>query len=193
MIKNRNVSIITDENNNQIVIINDKKFKGLSKDDWQQIEITETNDVVYIGKEFPSEYAGSKSRIALKGARKKAKASASQGIPELIKIAKNPRWEENKEQKHNKDAKYGWYRYDIRFGLPVYDDKTGNLDRYNIFTAILLIKHSEDGNKYLHDKLYGENPFLLIYSISVFLFCQEKNILHHIHNEYDGGCFMSTL
>ena len=38
MIKNRNVSIITDENNNQIVIINDKKFKGLSKDDWQQIE-----------------------------------------------------------------------------------------------------------------------------------------------------------
>ena len=144
MIKNRNVSIITDENNNQIVIINDKKFKGLSKDDWQQIEkylkgyisdcyeITETNDVVYIGKEFPSEYAGSKSRIALK-------------------IAKNPRWEENKEQKHNKDAKYGWYRYDIRFGLPVYDDKTGNLDRYNIFTAILLIKHSEDGNKYLHD------------------------------------------
>ena len=146
MIKNRNVSIITDENNNQIVIINDKKFKGLSKDDWQQIEkylkgyisdcyeITETNDVVYIGKEFPSEYAGSKSRIALKGARKKAKASASQGIPELIK-----------------DAKYGWYRYDIRFGLPVYDDKTGNLDRYNIFTAILLIKHSEDGNKYLHD------------------------------------------
>ena len=45
----------------------------------------------------------------------------------------------------------GWYRYDIRFGLPVYDDKTGNLDRYNIFTAILLIKHSEDGNKYLHD------------------------------------------
>ena len=154
MIKNRNVSIITDENNNQIVIINDKKFKGLSKDDWQQIEkylkgyisdcyeITETNDVVYIGKEFPSEYAGSKSRIALKGARKKAKASASQ---------ENPRWEENKEQKHNKDAKYGWYRYDIRFGLPVYDDKTGNLDRYNIFTAILLIKHSEDGNKYLHD------------------------------------------
>ena len=35
--------------------------------------------------------------------------------------------------------------------VPVYDDKTGNLDRYNIFTAILLIKHSEDGNKYLHD------------------------------------------
>lgn len=164
MIKNRNVSIITDENNNQIVIINDKKFKGLSKDDWQQIEkylkgyisdcyeITETNDVVYIGKEFPSEYAGSKSRIALKGARKKAKASASQGIPELIKIAKNPRWERNKEQKHNKDAKYGWYRYDYKdLDCLCMMIKRANLDRYNIFTAILLIKHSEDGNKYLHD------------------------------------------
>ena len=86
-----------------------------------------------------------------KGARKKAKASASQGIPELIQIAQNPRWEENKERKHIKDAKYGWYRYDIRFGIPVYDDKTGLLIRYNIFTAILLIKHSEDGKKYLHD------------------------------------------
>ena len=162
MIKNRNVSIITDENNNQIVIINDKKFKGLSKDDWQQIEkylkgyisdcyeITETNDVVYIGKEFPSEYAGSKSRIALKGARKKAKASASQGIPELIKIAKNPRWEENKEQKHNKDAKYGWYSYDSRFALPVFGDD-GEIERYNVFNVAMLVRHDEDGKYYLYD------------------------------------------
>lgn len=163
MINSRNVQIITDENDNQIVIINDSKFKGLSRDDWDKIEIylkgyisdcyeiTATSDYVYIGKDFPSEYTSSNSRIALKGARKKAKASASQGIPELIKIAKNPRWEENKEEKHNRDAKYGWYRYDIRFGIPVYDDKTGVLDRYNIFKAILLVKYSEDGNKYLHD------------------------------------------
>ena len=163
MTSNRNVNIITDENNRKIVIINDKKFKGLTKDDWKQIEIylkdyisdcyeiTETSEFVYIGPDFPSEYSGSNSRLALKGARKKAKASASQGIPELIQIAQNPRWEENKERKHIKDAKNGWYRYDIRFGIPVYDDKTGLLIRYNIFTAILLIKHSEDGKKYLHD------------------------------------------
>lgn len=31
MIKNRNVSIITDENNNQIVIINDKNLKAYQK------------------------------------------------------------------------------------------------------------------------------------------------------------------
>ena len=99
MTSNRNVNIITDENNRKIVIINDKKFKGLTKDDWKQIEIylkdyisdcyeiTETSEFVYIGPDFPSEYSGSNSRLALKGARKKAKASASQGIPELIQIA----------------------------------------------------------------------------------------------------------
>lgn len=30
MTSNRNVNIITDENNRKIVIINDKKFKGLT-------------------------------------------------------------------------------------------------------------------------------------------------------------------
>ena len=159
----RNVEIIYDKENNPVVIIKDKRFRGTTKEDWNRVEdylkgyvatcyeIIETKEPVYIGKEFPTEYAGSESRIALKGARKKAKAEATQGIPELIKIARNPRWEENREKKHNRDAKYGWYRYDIRFGIPVYNDKTGKLDRYNVFTAILLIKHSEDGYKYLHD------------------------------------------
>ena len=163
MIEIRNVSIIQDENRNNVVIINDRRFKGLTKDDWESIEkflkgyisdcyeITETSESVYIGAEFPSEFAGSKSRIALKGARKKAKAMASQGIPELIKIANHSRWEENHENKHKKDAKYGWYRYDVRFGIPVYSDISGELERYNIYTAILLVKHAEDGNKYLHD------------------------------------------
>ncbi len=89
MIENRNVNIIKDENQNNIVIINDRKFKGLTQDDWVKVEkylkgyiadcyeITETSESIYIGTEFPSEYAGSKSRIALKGARKKAKALAS--------------------------------------------------------------------------------------------------------------------
>ena len=163
MIQDRNVSIISDEEGNKIVIINDRKFRGLSKDDWKKIElylkgyisdcyeILETSEPIYIGSDFPSEYTGSESRLALQGARRKAKAYAAQGIPELIEIAKNPRWEENKEEKHRKDAKNGWYRYDIRFGIPVYNDKTGELDRYNIFAAILLVKHSHEGKKYLHD------------------------------------------
>ncbi len=120
MITNRNVNIITDEEDNKIVIINDKKLKGLTKDDWKSVEeylkgyisdcyeILETSDAIYVGTDFPSEYVGSDSRLALKGARKKAKAAAAEGIPELIQIADNPRWEVNRESKHNKDAKYAF-------------------------------------------------------------------------------------
>jgi len=51
---------------------------------------------------------------------------------------------ENHEDKHKRDAKNGWYRYDSRLALPVYDDK-GELARYNIFLASMLVRHSNDG------------------------------------------------
>ncbi len=108
--------------------------------------------------------------------RRLAKANAAQAIPELIQIAvpTNNTWEENKEKKHSKDAQNGWYRYNVRFGIPVYNND-GELERYNIFTAIMLVRHDEDGKKYLYDlttikkkrvarlshRLYGENPFLI--------------------------------
>lgn len=38
MIDNRNVNIILDENDQKIVIINDRKFRGLTKEDWDEIE-----------------------------------------------------------------------------------------------------------------------------------------------------------
>ena len=165
MIKNRNISIIQDEDGKSIVLINDKKFKGLSKNDWKIIEqylmeyigdcyeISACSEKIYIAADFPDEYANSESRIALKGARKKAKANAVQGIPEMIKIAipHTPFWEPNKEIKHEEDAQNGWYRYYVRFGLPVYNDLNGALERYNIFSAIMLVRHANDGNKYLYD------------------------------------------
>ena len=91
--------------------------------------------------------------MALKGAVAKAKANAAQGIPELIQVATNREFSENTKKKHIKDAKYGWYRYDVRFALPVYDDKTGQIARYNIFSARMLVRHDEDGKKYLYDLL----------------------------------------
>ena len=162
--KNRRVSIICDEAGNQIVMINDKKFKGLSKDDWDEIEdylkqyvgefyeISCCAEKVFIDTDFPDEYTNSESRLALKGPRRVAKANAAQAIPELIQIAvpTNNTWEENKEKKHSKDAKNGWYRYNVRFGIPVYNND-GELERYNIFTAIMLVRHDEDGKKYLYD------------------------------------------
>ena len=81
----------------------------------------------------------------------KAKANASQAIPELIRIATNPKHSDNTKEKHKQDAKYGWYRYDVRFALPVYNDKSGEIERYNIYKSVMLVRHAEDGKKYLYD------------------------------------------
>jgi hypothetical protein len=52
--------------------------------------------------------------------------------------------------KHGGKAKFGWYRYNTRFGIPVYDED-GNLERYNIFSTRMLVRCDEDGKLYLYD------------------------------------------
>jgi len=163
--ENRNVNIIIDTDGRKIVLINDIRFKGKHREEWKEIEkylveyvgqcyeIEESAEKIYIDTDFPDEFANSESRIALKGPVSKAKANASQGIPELIQIATKDSFSENDKEKHKKDAKLGWYRYDVRFALPVYDDKGGGLVRYNIYSAKMLVRHAEDGKKYLYDFL----------------------------------------
>ena len=68
----------------------------------------------------------------------------------MIEIAGNRRFKENLERKHDRDAKYGWYRYDSRFALPVYGSD-GEVERYNVFRVEMLIRHAEDGKMYLYD------------------------------------------
>ncbi len=163
MIENRNVNIITDADGKKLVLINDIRFKGKRQIDWDDVkrylegyigdyyEIEENAERIFIGSELPEEYTESESRKSLMGANAKAKANAATAIPELIQIASNPTFEENRKDKHNKNAKYGWYRYDVRFALPVYEGNV--LVRYNIFHARLLINHAENGMKYLYDIL----------------------------------------
>ncbi|MCM1185142.1 MAG: hypothetical protein NC251_02340 [Lachnoclostridium sp.] len=57
----------------------------------------------------------------------------------------------SEKKKGNNNAKYGWYRYDVRFSLPVYEENI--LVKYNIFHARLLVNHAENGRKYLYDIL----------------------------------------
>lgn len=161
----RHVNIITDVEGKNIVLINDIRFKAKKKEDWIEVknylkeyvgefyEIAETSDKIFISTDFPDEYTGSDSRIALRGAVAKAKANVAQGIPELIQIATSEKYSENTKKKHEKDAGLGWYRYDVRFALPVYDDKKNVIIRYNIFSASMLVRHSENGKKYLYDLL----------------------------------------
>ena len=158
----RNINTIKDADGNTIVIINDIIFKGKRNIRWQDVkeyllqfvgdfyEIASTNDIVYIGKDLPDEYAGSMYTYKLKGTIAKAKANASQALPEIIGIAKTKHLRENNKEKHSKDAAKGWYRYDSRFALPVYSDN-GEVERYNVFHASLIIRHSADDKMYLYD------------------------------------------
>ena len=160
----RKVAVIQDVDGNNIVVINDIIFKGKRSITWPDVEeylrqyvgefysIAETGDIVYIGTDLPDEYAGSNYTKHIKGAVAKAKANAAQAIPEIIEIATSKTAEENKKEKHSRNAKNGWYRYDTRFALPVYDE-SGEVERYNVFSARLLIRHAASGKMYLYDVL----------------------------------------
>lgn len=143
----RNINIIEDLDGSKIVVINDIVFKGRQKIEWPEVEkylkqfvgehynIIEANDMVYIGSDLPDEFTGSNYTKKLKGALAKAKANAAQGIPELIEIASKKRFKENLKEKHDSDAKFGWYRYDTKFALPVYNENQ-ELERFNVLSLI---------------------------------------------------------
>ena len=197
---NRNISEIKDCDNKKIIVINDIIFKG-KQINWAEVKrylkqyvgdfysIAEDNEIIYIGTDLPGEYAGSVYTKSLKGANAKAKANAVQVLPEMIEIASNRIFEINRKGKHGRNAKNGWYRYDSKFAIPVYSD-CGELERYNIFKARLLIRHAASGKKYLYDileikketskscqaeALPGENPFLNLNGKSCREKSQEKN------------------
>ena len=163
-VPNGNVSIIADADGNKVVVINDLRFKRSKKVDWNTVEnylkeyigdcaeILDTNEMVYIGSDFPDEYAHSKDTKVLRGPNEYAKANASAAIKELIQIAANKAFSENHKDKNNSKAKYGWYRYDTRFAIPKYDND-GELAGYNIFKGRLVIRHAQDGKLYLYDIL----------------------------------------
>ena len=58
--------------------------------------------------------------------------------------------DEKSEQKCQYYYGFGWYRYNTRFGIPVYDED-GNLERYNILGASMLVRCDADGKLYLYD------------------------------------------
>ena len=156
------ISIVRDADGKNIVIINDIRFRGKRKMSWKEVEeflkeyvktyyeIEAYSEKIYIGTDFPGEYAHSKDTKALAGANAKAKANAAQAIGELIRTAVNKSESEDYGGRHGNRAQNGWYRYDVRFGLPVYNQE-GKLERYNIFSARMLVRCDADGKLYLYD------------------------------------------
>ena len=67
-----------------------KKLKDIYKEYiGKYYEISETAEKIYIGKDFPDEFAHGKDKTVLKGPNLKAKANAAQAVGELIQIAEN--------------------------------------------------------------------------------------------------------
>ena len=161
-IMERKVNIIEEVDGHKVVLINDIRFRSRRAIDWEYIEsllkeyigdfyeITETSEKIYIGSDFPDEFCNSKDKTLLKGANEKAKANIVTVLEELIQIADSKMEYPDYEEKHKTKAMRGWYRYDTRFGIPVYDEK-GELLRYNIFKTRMLVRCDADGKNYLYD------------------------------------------
>ncbi len=167
------LEIITNKDGQKVAVLPDAIFvnkKDINWDDVEEylkkyvgelVEVASTKDIIYIGTDFPDEYARSNYTRSLKGARAKAKANAAQGIKELIEIAADKRFSANRKTKHSEDAANGWYYYNTRFAMPIYanENKTEN---YNFFTACLVVNHASNGKLYLYDivdiKKEASNP-----------------------------------
>ena len=154
--------IVVNEKGQKVVCIEEIVFSCKRKVDWSGIErllkqyigktyvIDETDDAILVGSDFPDEYANSVYSHKIYGTIAKAKANAAQAIPELIEIATNISFQENSDEKHRKDAKFGWYRCTVRFSIPICDDK-GNIVGCNNYQGRMIIRCDSDGKKYLYD------------------------------------------
>lgn len=158
----KSINIITDVDGKKIVLINDVRFKSRRVVNWNEIEgylkeyvgdffeIAETSEKIYIGSDFPDEFTHSEDTKGLKGANIKAKANITSALPQIVEIATNKSEYPDYNNKHKSKAKYGWYRYDTRFGLPTYNEN-GDLEMYNIFATRMLVRCDKDGKLYLYD------------------------------------------
>ena len=92
----RNVSVIQDIDGNNIVVINDIRFKGKRSVNWKDVReylkeyigefymIATTGEIIYIGSDLPKEYSCSKYTHSIKRTNYKAKANALTGNNEVI-------------------------------------------------------------------------------------------------------------
>ena len=113
--------------------------------------IKSDNMTVMCGRDFAEEYVASKSYRMTNVPTKRVKLNAANNIREIIENAENPKWEANKETKHNSDASRGWRYYDVAW-LVKRDD---NLIPY---TGTLCVRMSENGNDYVYDIIKIKKP-----------------------------------
>ena len=119
----RKVNVVEDLDGNKIVVIHDIRFKGRQAIEWNDVE------------KYLKQYVG--------------EAHIIESTNDMVYIGVDLPEEYAHSNYTNtlKGAKYGWYSYVTRFALPVYGEN-GDIERYNVFRAILLVRHAEDKRLY---------------------------------------------
>ena len=122
----RKVNVVEDLDGNKIVVIHDIRFKGRQAIEWSDVE------------KYLKQYVG--------------EAHIIESTNDMVYIGVDLPEEYAHSNYTNtlKGSKYGRYSYVIRFALPVYGEN-GDIERYNVFRAILLVRHAEDKRLYLYD------------------------------------------
>lgn len=152
-------SIEQDSTGKDVVVVQEDIFKGREGEKRKKVvteylknhigdmfTMIENGKNVYLGKDLPKEYSYSRTTKNLGRDRRFVKQKATPGIGEMVEIATNERWESPvHKEKHENDAKYGFYKYDTRFAVR---DRSGE---YEIYDAELVVRHNEDGKLYLYD------------------------------------------
>ena len=108
--------------------------------------IIESGSKVYPYKRLPTEYLYSKDAQKLERfdrSKFKTKLQMVSGIGEMIEIATNRRWEKVRHS-HNKNSRYGVYRYDTQVAF-------NNKGTPQAYTTELVILNADNGKKYLYD------------------------------------------
>ena len=122
----RKVDVVEDLDGKKIVFVHDIRFKGRQAIEWNEVE------------KYLKQYVG--------------EAHIIESTNDMVYIGVDLPEEYAHSNYTNtlKGAKYGWYSYVTRFALPVYGEN-GDIERYNVFRAILLVRHAEDKRLYLYD------------------------------------------
>lgn len=110
----------------------------------EQITIKSDNRTVEISKRFSKEYAYANSARRANREIKLAKFNAAAKMKEIIENAADPKWEENREEKHEYDSGRGVTRYTVDFAL-------GKENSYKLYSGEMVVRMNMDGKDYVHD------------------------------------------
>lgn len=152
---------IVEINGKKVVLVNDMKYQS-RKISWEDIEkalkeyvgkayqINETGEIIFIGNDFPDEYAHSKDSFKSKRSIKRAKMNLITALDKLVFTSTNKTILPDFQNKHGSKAKNGWSRYDVYFGIPIFDNDKNTLG-YNYYNGKMIVRHAKSKKSFLYD------------------------------------------